>query len=106
MTGENNLFKREDIYTMFISSRIINFLKGLDITKSADLSELRTHKWSDERTATGFDLLNELEMTGTLHFQTSQGRIPNRKFKPELFHHIMREAKVVTCQNGKQIFVS
>jgi radical SAM superfamily enzyme YgiQ (UPF0313 family) len=105
MTGENGLFKREDIYTMFISSRIINFLKGLDITTSLDLSELRNHQWSDERTAMGFDLLNELKMTGTLHFQTSQGRMPNKKFRSALFDHILWEAKIITCQNGKQITV-
>jgi radical SAM superfamily enzyme YgiQ (UPF0313 family) len=106
MAGENGLFKREDIYTMFISSRIINFLKGLDITESVDLSELIDHQWNDKRTATGFELLKELEITGILNFQTSQGRIPNRKFKAELFYQVLREAKCITCQNGKQIFVS
>jgi len=106
MTGEKGLLKREDIYTLFISSRIINFLKGLDIPRSVDLSELRNHQWREGRIAMGFDLLKELEMTGTLYFQTSRGRIPNKKFKSALFDHILREAKIITCQNGKQILVS
>ena len=106
MTGENGMYKREDIYTMFISSRIINFLKGLDIPESVHLSELRNHRWRDERTATGLDLLHELETTGTLHFQTSQGRVPNKKFNSALFDHILREAEVITCRNGKRIFLS
>lgn len=105
MAGEHGLSKREDIYTMFISSRIINFLKGLDIAESGDLTELIDHSWRDNRISTGFELLKELNMTGILYFQTSQGRIPNKKFKAELFYQVLRETKSITCQNGKQIFV-
>jgi radical SAM superfamily enzyme YgiQ (UPF0313 family) len=106
MAGESGFFKREDIYTMFISSRIINFLKGLDIPQSIDLSELIDHQWSDKRIAIGFDLLNELKMTGILYFHTSQGRVANRKFRADLFYQVLSQAKGITCQNGKQIFVS
>ncbi len=105
MAVETGSFKREDIYSLFITTRIINFLKGLDIADSLTLSELIDQSWSDTRTRIGIELLKELKHSGDLYFQTSRGRIPNRKFRTELFIRVLREAEHVTCQNGKQIFV-
>src|SRR5262245_63557155 len=34
---ETDQFRREDIYTLFVATRIINFLKGLGLSASADL---------------------------------------------------------------------
>ncbi|MBI4682040.1 MAG: hypothetical protein HY757_02935 [Nitrospirae bacterium] len=105
MAVETGPFRREDIYSLFITTRIINFLKGLDIPDSITLSELLDQSWSDKRTQIGIELLKELQHSGQLYFQTSGGRILNRKFRTGLFMSVLRNAEHITCQNGKQISV-
>jgi hypothetical protein len=39
----------------------------------------------------------------TLYFQTSQGKVANRKFRTDLFLNLIQEAGFIACQNGKQI---
>ena len=40
MATETNHFDRPDLYTLFITTRIINFIKGLAVIRSADLIQL------------------------------------------------------------------
>ncbi len=100
---ETDSFSRDDIYTLFVSTRIINFLKGLSIPESAELHELLHHAWTEERVRIGMELLKELIHSSTLYFWTSQGKVANRKFKTDLFFNLIQKAGFITCQNGKQI---
>lgn len=105
MAVETDEFCREDIYTLFITTRIIDFLKGLPLSSFASLPDLMRQRWNDPRTAIGFELLQRLCEDGRLYFWTSQGLIENRKFKAELFLRVMQEAGEVCCQNGGRILV-
>ena len=105
MAVETDEFRPEDIYTLFITTRIINFLKGLPLTSSADLMELLHQTWSDPRTRIGFELLKTFAETNRLYFSTKRGLIENRKFKPELLLRVLSEAGEIACQSGKTISI-
>jgi radical SAM superfamily enzyme YgiQ (UPF0313 family) len=105
MAIETEEFHREDVYTLFITTRIINFLKGLPLSHSADLKDLLNGSWSDHRTRIGFDLLKRLAESRRLYFWTKKGLVENKKFKTELFLRVLLEAGEINCQNGRQIAV-
>ena len=103
---ETDSFSREDIYTLFASTRIINFLKGLSLPESSNLNELLHHTWTEERLRIGMELLKDLIYGGALYFWTSQGKVVNKKFRTDLFLNLIREAGFITCQNGKRIDIA
>jgi radical SAM superfamily enzyme YgiQ (UPF0313 family) len=105
MAVETEAFNRDDIYTLFITTRIINFLKGLPLTSSAELTELLQRPWTDARTRVGFELLKAFAETNRLCFWTKHGLIENKKFKPQLLVRVLSEAGEIGCQNGKKISV-
>jgi radical SAM superfamily enzyme YgiQ (UPF0313 family) len=105
MAVETEAFKREDLYTLFITTRIINFLKGLAMSSSVDLTELLHQPWNDPRTRIGFELLKAFAETKRLYFWTKCGPIENKKCKPELLIRVFSEAGEIGCQNGKKISV-
>jgi len=105
MAVETDEFRREDIYTLFITTRVINFLKGLRVSASTDVNALLDCSWSDDRTRIGFELLRLLRETNRLYFWTTKGLRENQKFKPEVFFRVLQHAGVIGCQNGQRIAV-
>jgi len=103
---ETEAFTRADIYTLFVTTRIINFLKGLNLPDSAPLHELLDYPWNNQRMRLGFTLLQRLQADGTLYFWTTQGPIENRHFKVELFIRVLQEAGHIVCQNGTTLSVA
>ena len=62
MAVETDDFKREDIYTLFVTTRIINFFKGLPMDPDAELGGLAESLYgADSRTQAGIELLARLE---------------------------------------------
>jgi hypothetical protein len=105
MAIETPAFSRDDLYTLLVTTRIINFLKGLDLRHSVDLHTLMQEPWSDWRTQIGFTLLQRLAETRTLYFWTRHGAVANAKFKAQLLACVLQEAGHITCQNGAVITV-
>jgi len=102
---ETQSFTRDDIYTLFVTPRIINFLKGLPVDGATNLLELMSRSWSEPRTQIGFDLLKQLSETGRLYFSTARGLVENRKFRIQLFARVLIEIGTIRCQNGAAISV-
>jgi radical SAM superfamily enzyme YgiQ (UPF0313 family) len=102
---ETEGFKREDIYTLFITTRIINFLKGLPITSSKNLKAVIDPKCPDNRTAIGVELLRLLESTNQLYFWTSKELCTNQNFRTEIFWRVLSQAGEIGCQNGQRLSV-
>src|SRR5262245_13183497 len=102
---EKDQFRREDIYTLFVATRIINFLKGLRLSTSTDLDALMGCLWPEDRTRIGFELLRLLRETNRLFFSTQKGLRENKKFNPEIFFHVLEQAGTIGCQNGRSIAV-
>ena len=105
MAVETDQFRREDIYTLFVTTRIINFFKGLRLSTATDMDALVDCSWSDDRTRIGFELLRMLRETNRLYFWTTKGLRENQKFKPEVFFRVLQQAGVIGCQNGQRIDV-
>jgi len=105
MAVESSDFKRDDIYTLFVATRIINFLKGLPLDGSTKLASLLSRPWHDSRTQIGMELLRRLCQTQRFYFWTSRGVVENRRFKVELFERVLTQAGEIACQNGAAISV-
>ena len=105
MAVESGDFKREDLYTLFVTTRIINFLKGLPIGSDAQLADLPSRSWSHSRTQAGIALLARLRETNKLYLWTKQGLVENRRFKAALFERVLLLAGQIECQNGAKLSV-
>ena len=102
---ETDQFRRDDVYTLFVITRIINFLKGLPLASSMGLDDLLNRHWDESRTTIGCELLRSLRITNRLCFWTRKGPRENKKFKPEIFYRVLSEAGEIACQNGRRIRV-
>ena len=102
---ETKEFRREDIHSLFIATRVINFLKGLRLSRSTHLGVLMDRSWTEDRTRIGFELLRLLRETNRLYFWTSKGLRENEKFESEIFFRVLRQAGTIGCQNGRSIAV-
>jgi len=105
MAVETGDCKREDLYTLFVTTRIINFLKGLPLASDAELADLLRRPWSNSRTQAGIALLARLGETKKLYLWTKQGLVENRRFKTELFERVLEQAGEIGCQNGSKLSV-
>ena len=97
---ETDQFSRDDVYTLFVTTRIINFLKGLPITGDASLEDLMEQPWSDPRTSIGFELLGSVFRERRLYSWTKSQKVANRYFRTDLFMKILLLSGQIVCQNG------
>lgn len=105
MAIETENFSREDLYTLFITTRIINFLKGLDFEGDglAFGEALDLARRKDKRSRTGAELLEKLFSEGKLYAATSQGLRPLDKFRAGLFFRVWEGLDEIRTQGGKII---
>jgi radical SAM superfamily enzyme YgiQ (UPF0313 family) len=103
MAIETEGFCRDEIYTLFVTTRILNFLKGLPLSSSVDFEILLKQHSFTPRTEIGFELLREFAESGRMYFWTQGGLIENKRFRTELFRRVLARVGSVTCQNGKSI---
>ena len=103
---ETESFNRDEIYTLFVITRILNFLKGLPLCSSITLGNVMDQSFSDLRSTVGISLLKQLLSTGRLYHWAKQGFVENRHFASALFFQVLSEAVVIACQNGRQIDLS
>jgi radical SAM superfamily enzyme YgiQ (UPF0313 family) len=105
MALETKDFKREDLYTLLIATRILNFLKGLSFpSKKITLSKaLSLAGKQDPRSASGAEILRKLLKEKILYASTSKGLEPLPRFKPELFFQLWRKIDTITTQEGRSI---
>ncbi|MFH1208649.1 MAG: radical SAM protein [Candidatus Omnitrophota bacterium] len=105
MAIETKDFKREDLYTLLITTRILNFLKSLPCrAKKITLSKALTiAEKQDSRSATGAQILRKLLKERVLCAATSKGLEPLPRFKPELFFQLWRKLDIIKTQGQKTI---
>lgn len=96
MAIESPLFVRDDLYTLFISARILNFLKGLDgIGNRLTLKEALQYAGGNKKGRIGAELLTLLLDEQQLYAYTSQGVKPLSHFCPRLFFRILSVTKTL-----------
>jgi radical SAM superfamily enzyme YgiQ (UPF0313 family) len=101
MAVETKDFKREDLYTLLITTRILNFLKGLSFpSKKITLSKaLATASKLDPRSAIGAEILRKLLKEKTFYASTSRGLEPLPRFRAELFFQLWQKIDIITSQS-------
>jgi radical SAM superfamily enzyme YgiQ (UPF0313 family) len=102
---ETDNFTRDDIYTLFVTTRIINFLKGLSIEQDTALDELMNRSWPDSRAAVGFALLRQLRLTGRWYAWTKSGWIENMHFRSAVLWRALSQTEEVGTRTGRKISV-
>ena len=105
MAIETRDFKREDLYTLLITTRVLNFLKGLPLdTSGVSLSKaLAAAEKLDPRSATGVKILRKLLKEKIFYAVTSKGLEPLARFKPELFFQLWRKLDSIKTQGNKTL---
>jgi radical SAM superfamily enzyme YgiQ (UPF0313 family) len=103
---ETDHFTRDDIYTLFVTTRIINFLKGLSIEQDTALNELMNRSWPDSRAAVGFELLRQLQLTGRWYGCTKSGWMENSHFRSAVLRCVLSQTEEVRTRTGRKISVS
>jgi radical SAM superfamily enzyme YgiQ (UPF0313 family) len=105
MAIETEHFRRKDIYTLFITARIINFLKGIRFEeKEISLSEaLKAARDQSERFAIGSELLLKLIKKGILFAYTRNGLKPLSRFQSDLFFKTWSHHETITTLSGERI---
>ena len=105
MAIETKDFKREDLYTLLITTRILNFLKGIPLNApKVTLSKaLAIAEKQDPRSAMGVKILRKLLKGKIFCASTSRGLEPLPRFKTELFFQLWRKLNSIKTQGQKTI---
>lgn len=92
---------RDALYTLFLSARIVNFLKGLPIVeKRVGINEVLAMQPQDERTRVGLDLFGRLLSERRLYAATRQGLKPLVMFDCNIFFTFWDNLECIRTQAG------
>ncbi|MEW6263631.1 MAG: radical SAM protein [Thermodesulfobacteriota bacterium] len=102
---ETEHFSRDDLYTLFITSRIVNFLKGLPTgSGESTLAEaLTAAEKKGSRSRLGAEILRRLIKEKRLYAAVRRGREPLPRFKADLFFQVLGRAGRVASPAGGEI---
>ncbi|MBN1277885.1 MAG: B12-binding domain-containing radical SAM protein [Deltaproteobacteria bacterium] len=105
MAIETDQFGREDIYTLFIMARIVNFIKGIESfdQKITLHHALEILKKIDKRSSLGIDILKKLFQEQNLYAATRQGFKPLPRFKSSLFFKAWERIGFITTRKGNRV---
>ena len=108
MAIETEHFKREDIYTLFITTRILNFFKGLkfeenelDVPKALGLA-----RQSGKRSQIATEIFERIFLDRRLHAATKSGLRPLNKFKADLFLKVWAQLGEIRTQQNEIIRIA
>jgi radical SAM superfamily enzyme YgiQ (UPF0313 family) len=90
----------QDIYTLFILSRVINFIKTLPISRDMDIDEVLNMP-SQGREGIGKTILEKYFRDGELCMYLSGNRFePNEGINPSILKHLGTTIKTIVTKNG------
>ncbi len=106
MAIETSFVTRDELFTLFLTSRIINFLKGIDfpgntITFTEALEQIERQ---GGRTALGGTILRRLFDERILYAAAGKQFLPIQRFQPDMFFRIWSRLENICTQKGKIIF--
>jgi hypothetical protein len=107
MAIETDGVRRRDLYTLFITARIINFLKGWEFTgQNQSLDQLLADSAAmDQRTRLGAEVLQRLLAEQKLYAVTGNGLREVPEFDSALFMRLWAELDWLTTQAGKRVTI-
>jgi radical SAM superfamily enzyme YgiQ (UPF0313 family) len=108
MAIETDHFCRDDLYTLFITGRIINFLKGLHLPNN----ELTLHQIlylpgdQGNRQELGFAILKRLLEKKELCAATKEGFKLLSRFHVDVFFRVLEQVKFIKTKEGGKILLT
>jgi hypothetical protein len=105
MAGANEHVSRDDLYSLFITARIINFLKGIPLQpRQSTLEEALAHaRGSGQRARIGAELLERLLGEKRLYAATRNDRRFLSRFRPTVFFRVCEETGYLRTRQGAVI---
>ncbi len=104
MAIETPGFCRDDLYSLFITARILNFLKDHRGDGSITLQDaMESARTRGKRGRIGSELLARLLEEKRLYAATPQGHRLLPRFRPELFFQVMQKAGYIRTRQGGTI---
>lgn len=103
---ETESFKREDLFTLFITTRIVDFLKSFDLQNNLSLSEVLELAPQQSFHARGQRLLRRLFEEQILYADVGQKDLPLPKFKYSLFKSALDQMQFIHTMNGGHIWTT
>ncbi|AOP35525.1 B12-binding domain-containing radical SAM protein [Leptospira tipperaryensis] len=101
-------FEREDIYSLFIVTRILNFLKSAPIPKDEMVSltdALSILEKSGVRSLIGVKLFQKLFQEKILYASTSREEVPLEKFRHSILEMVFNGLERITTLSGGKILL-
>lgn len=108
MAVETKAFSRSELFTLFVTARIINFLKGLNAPETTSLSSLIfspgdfSHRG---RSIVGLELLKRLFVEQKLYVASKTGLVEQPRFSYALFKQVLDTARRIATQNGATVTI-
>ena len=111
MAIESVGFSRDQIYTLFVTTRILDFLKAWQDSGTEDLEisallDRAEDPQIPEKTRLGLSLLREILETGILWAWTPQGKKPLTRFNYSLFEKVWSQLRWIGTQEDRRILIS
>ena len=105
MAIETDQFRRDDLYTLFITARIINFLKGLRLTgeKVSLQDALKQAESAGHREKLGAQILRKFLEERRLYAATKGGFEALPGFKADIFLEVWTKYRSVRTLDGTWI---
>ncbi|MBN1847309.1 MAG: radical SAM protein [Deltaproteobacteria bacterium] len=102
MAIETGHVSRDDLYTLFITARIINFIKGIWIDeKEMSIDDALDRAESlGKREKTGVEILRRLFKEKVMHAATGNGLKPLPRFRSDLFSGLWDRLHDIVTQKG------
>lgn len=107
MAVETERFKRDEIFTLFVTTRILNFLKGLSFPEpEITLGEaLALARMKGDRSQAGAEILERI-LAGQGHWVwTDGGFFQHPKFRSDVFFRVWGALGGVVTQEGRLIVI-
>jgi hypothetical protein len=103
---ESAAFTREDIYTLFVTTRILNFLKGIPLQKDCRLeTALKSAAKYSPRSRAGVFILKKLLREEPFSLWTPRGFRHQPFFKTELFHKAWASLDRIVTRQGRSVLI-
>lgn len=99
---------RGDLFTLLVTARILNFLKGLPMDGDATDFSTLAEKFSggEGREALGFSILSRLLQEGALFAFTGRDYVLQPRFDAALFFRVWNKTETLVTQDGKGIHLN
>lgn len=111
MAVETAYVNRDDIFTLFLTTRILNFLKGFTLTLLSPSQErsiplIKTLRYAEKqggRSALGVAVFRKIFTDKTLYAVVGKKLKPVRHFNPDLFFRVWSCLYFICTQEGKML---